>query len=160
MKLTFREMKKTDWDIVKNIFEKGIKDNKATFENTSSEYDEWDKTHLKKCRIIAEIDNIVVGWAAFSPFSHRKCYEGVAEISIYIDPEFSRRGIGKKLLKYSLELAENEGIWTVQSSIMSDNEASLSLHETLGFRQVGHRENIAKDSYGNWRNTILLEKRF
>ena len=50
------------------------------------------------------------------------------------------------------------GIWTIQTSMFPENEASLALHEKLGFRVVGRRERIAQLD-GVWRDTILLERR-
>jgi phosphinothricin acetyltransferase len=50
------------------------------------------------------------------------------------------------------------GIWTLQSSVFPENEATLALHEKLGFRVVGRRERIAPLD-GVWRDTILLERR-
>jgi phosphinothricin acetyltransferase len=57
-----------------------------------------------------------------------------------------------------LENADAAGIWTIQTSIFPENEASLALHERVGFRVVGRRERIAKLD-GEWRDTILLERR-
>ena len=54
--------------------------------------------------------------------------------------------------------ADDAGLWTIQTSIFPENEASLALHEKLGFRVVGRRERIAQLD-GVWRDTILLERR-
>ena len=54
--------------------------------------------------------------------------------------------------------ARAAGIWTIQTGIFPENEASVALHETLGFRVVGRRERIAQLD-GVWRDTILLELR-
>jgi phosphinothricin acetyltransferase len=42
---------------------------------------------------------------------------------------------------------------------MQENAASIRLHESCGFRMVGYRERIGRDRFGNWRNTVLMEKR-
>jgi phosphinothricin acetyltransferase len=54
--------------------------------------------------------------------------------------------------------SENNGIWTLQSSVFPENESSIKLHEKFGFREVGYREKISKMD-GIWRDTILLERR-
>jgi len=46
----------------------------------------------------------------------------------------------------------------LQASIFPENAASLALHKSFGFREVGHRERIGRMK-GMWRNTILLERR-
>ena len=57
-----------------------------------------------------------------------------------------------------LESTDRGGIWTLQTSIFPENEASLALHERVGFRVVGRRERIARLD-DDWRDTLLLERR-
>jgi phosphinothricin acetyltransferase len=54
--------------------------------------------------------------------------------------------------------AEAAGIWTLQAGIFPENVASIHLHNTLGFREVGRRERIGKMG-GRWRDVMLLERR-
>jgi phosphinothricin acetyltransferase len=54
--------------------------------------------------------------------------------------------------------ADAAGIWTIQTSVFPENEATLRLHERVGFRVVGRRERIAQLD-GEWRDTLLLERR-
>jgi phosphinothricin acetyltransferase len=64
------------------------------------------------------------------------------------------------LLDGLIEASEAQGIWTLQSVIFCDNEASLRLHQKHGFRIVGRRERIGFDKLrGEWRDTYLLERR-
>lgn len=90
-------------------------------------------------------------------------YAGVVEHSIYIHPDAAGRGVGSRLLAAFLDLTDQRGMWTVQSSIFPENTASLRLHERAGFRAVGRRERIARMTYGphagQWRDTILVERR-
>ena len=57
-----------------------------------------------------------------------------------------------------IEESENQGIWTLVSSIFPENEATLKLHLRHGFRRVGIRERIAQRD-GRWRDTLILERR-
>ncbi len=156
---TVRPMEKADWGQVVEIFYQGIQTNNATFNTSCPSYDDWDKTHVKECRLVAELDGDVVGWSALSPYSVRECFKGVAEASIYVSTNHSGKGVGEMLLKKLLEESENCGFWTIQSSIIQTNAASLRLHEKCGFRTVGYRERIAKDRFGMWRNTVIMEHR-
>ena len=54
--------------------------------------------------------------------------------------------------------SEGAGIWTLQTSIFPENEASLKLHHRVGFRVVGVRKRIGKRD-GLWRDTVLMERR-
>jgi phosphinothricin acetyltransferase len=55
--------------------------------------------------------------------------------------------------------SEKAGFWTLQAGVLVENEASLSLHERVGFRRVGVQERIGRDGAGRWRDRVLLERR-
>lgn len=159
MKISIREMCAEDWSWVSKIYLEGIQTGKATFQTDCPSYEQWDKSHVESCRLIALIDGVVAGWTALSPVSSRCVYNGVAEVSIYIGEAYRGKGVGKALLNALISASEQAGFWTLQSGIMQDNEASIHLHEQCGFRMVGYRERIGKDSLGVWRNNVLMEHR-
>ncbi|WP_434798292.1 GNAT family N-acetyltransferase [Terrisporobacter vanillatitrophus] len=154
-----RKMDTHDWLQVKEIYRQGIDTNMGTFQTCIPDYEEWDNAHLKDGRYVVVNNDKVVGWVALTPISSRCVYDGVAEISVYIHNDYKRKGIGYKLLTKLVDESEKLGIWTLQSGIFQDNLASIELHKKCGFREVGYREKIGKDKFGNWRNTILMEKR-
>jgi phosphinothricin acetyltransferase len=100
----------------------------------------------------------VVGWVAAHPVSLRPCYRGVVEHSVYVDDAWQGRGIGRALLERLFESTEQEGIWTIQTGVFPENEASLALHEKCGFRVVGTQERLGKLD-GVWRDVVVLERR-
>lgn len=156
--MEIRNLLASDWEAVKLIYEKGIATGNATFQTSAPSWDEWDSSHLDNCRIVTEADGMVTGWAALTPVSSRCVYAGVAEVSVYVDPAFSGKGIGLALLDRLVNLSEAEGIWTLQAGIFPENIASLRIHEKAGFRILGTREKISKQD-GIWRDTVLLERR-
>lgn len=147
-----------DWSSVAEIYKQGIDSGNATFQLEIPTWDDWDRDHIKSCRIIAENENEIVGWAALTEVSGRCVYAGVAEISVYVSDKHRRQKIGTKLLDKLISESENEKIWTLQAGIFTENIASLKIHEELGFRKIGHREKIGKMN-GIWRDIILLERR-
>lgn len=159
MELRIREMRDTDWEAVASIYGEGIETNIATFQREVPNYETWDKSHIKSCRIVAEDNGQVVGWVALTAISNRCVYAGVAEVSIYIKSDCRGKGIGEKLLQDVITASEKEGFWTLQSGIFEINTASIALHKKMGFRMVGYREKIAKDQGGVWQNTVLMERR-
>jgi len=156
--IKFRNFTSDDWTKIAEIYKQGIETGHATFQKEVPSWDEWDKGHLKICRLAAAIDGQIAGWAALSSVSSRCVYAGVAEVSIYIDENFRGRKIGKCLLEKLVSESEQNGIWTLQAGIMQENTPSIKLHESAGFRQAGYREKIGKLN-GLWRNTILMERR-
>jgi L-amino acid N-acyltransferase YncA len=147
-----------DWSAVAEIYWDGIRDGLATFETEMPSWEAWDSAHLREHRLVAVVDGEVVGWAALSPASSRRCYAGVAENSVYVARDARGCGIGRALLDELVKAARLAGIWTIQTSIFPENRASLALHERCGFRVVGTRERLAKRD-GIWRDTVFLEKR-
>jgi L-amino acid N-acyltransferase YncA len=145
-----------DWARVAEIYWDGMRDGLATFETEVPSWEAWDAAH--SLRLVADRDGEVVGFAALSAASARRCYAGVAENSVYVAREAQGQGIGRALLEKLISRARLAGIWTIQTSIFPENRASLALHERCGFRVVGTRERIGKRD-GMWRDTILLEKR-
>jgi L-amino acid N-acyltransferase YncA/predicted O-methyltransferase YrrM len=156
--MTTRAMTADDWPAVRTIYEAGIATGNATFETVPPDWDEWDRRHLDRHRIVATDDGTVVGWAALSPVSDRCADAGVAEDSVYVADAQRGRGIGASLLDALVHSAERDGYWTIQTGIMTENTASLALHERLGFRVVGRRERLGQLD-GTWRDVYLLERR-
>ncbi|SCY45521.1 phosphinothricin acetyltransferase [Flavobacterium anhuiense] len=156
--MEIRKLLAEDWDQVKLIYQKGIDTGNATFQTSAPSWEDWDQSHLASCRIAMQEDSKVIGWAALTPVSSRCVYAGVAEVSVYVDPAHSGKGIGLNLLNELVRQSEAEGIWTLQAGIFPENAASLSIHEKAGFKILGTREKIGKQN-GIWRDTILLERR-
>jgi phosphinothricin acetyltransferase len=159
MELMIRAMIPEDWSAVEAIYQEGINTKTATFQKETPTYEEWDKSHVANCRLVAERDGIIVGWAALSPYSSRCVYSGVAEVSVYVKADCRGQKVGEVLLRELIEESEAEGIWTLQSGIFEINKVSQALHKKMGFRMVGYRERIAQDHDGVWQNTVLMERR-
>ncbi|URZ09192.1 GNAT family N-acetyltransferase [Clostridium felsineum] len=159
MDYNIREMKAEDWEAVAKIYSEGIDTGKATFQSELPNFEEWDKGHMKNCRIVACDGENILGWAALSPTSSRCVYKGVAEVSIYIGEAYRGKGVGKNILNTLVKLSEENGLWTLQSGIIKENTSSIALHRRCGFRDIGIREKIAKMPNGTWHDTVLMERR-
>lgn len=147
-----------DFNQVREIYQLGIDTGNATFETTARDKENWEQKFIKDLRLVALREKNVAGWVALASVSNRLVYSGVCEVSLYIHPLFFGQGIGRKLLQEIIVLSETKNIWTLQAGIFPENTASINLHKSLGFREVGYREKIGKRDDA-WRNTILLERR-
>jgi L-amino acid N-acyltransferase YncA len=156
--LRVRAMTPDDWPRVRAIYEAGIATGNATFETEPPAWEAWDSGHLAAPRLVASRGDDVIGWAALSPVSDRCVYQGVAEVSVYVDPAVARRGVGKAVLTALVVQSEAAGIWTLQTGIFPENTASLALHQGCGFRVVGRREKIGQMG-DRWRDVVFLERR-
>jgi L-amino acid N-acyltransferase YncA len=151
-------MRPDDWPVVRAIYQAGIDTGDATFETAVPDWPAWDAAHLADHRLVARLDDRIVGWTALAPVSDRCTYAGVAEDSIYVASEAQGRGVGRVLLAAVVVSAERGGIWTVQTGIFPENQASVRLHQACGFRVVGLRERLGR-LHGRWRDVVLLERR-
>jgi L-amino acid N-acyltransferase YncA len=147
-----------DWERVRAIYEQGIASGQATFEQEAPTWERWDAAHHSFARLVARSDGRVIGWAALSPVSSRKCYAGVAEASVYVDASQRGLGIGRQLLLAIIAESERHGTWTLQGATFAENEASLRLQRACGFREISRRERIGQLN-GVWRDTVLTERR-
>jgi len=158
MNIDISPLTPADWEQVRAIYLEGIASGQATFETAAPSWEQWDAAHHPFARLAARSDGRVIGWAALSPVSRRKCYAGVAEVSVYMAASFRGRGVGRRLLESVIVESERHGIWTLQGATFPSNAASLRLQKSCGFREIGRCERIAQ-LHGEWRDTILTERR-
>jgi phosphinothricin acetyltransferase len=146
------------WADVERIYLEGIATRNATFETAAPSWEQWDRSHLADLRLVAIDADVVLGWAALSPVSDRCVYGGVAEESVYVAEKARGNGIARLLLEELIRRSEAAGIWTIQTGVFPENEASIRLHERVGFRVLGIREKLGKLD-GVWRDVVFLERR-
>ena len=157
-KTLIRALEEADWSAVRAIYLEGIATGHATFEMEAPAWEAWDATHFPAPRLVAVSDERVIGWAALGRISTRAVYAGEAEVSVYVANGKRGLGVGRALLQKLIADSEVNDIWTLQANIFPENTASLALHKSCGFREVGRRERIGRMK-GLWRDTILLERR-
>lgn len=143
---------------VLRIYRAGIATGNASFETQTPDWPTWHSKHLPDHRFVALENDTVMGWIAASPTSDRCVYAGVVEESIYIAPLARGHGVGTRLMETLIASTEAAGIWTLQSGVFPENEASLRLHARCSFRVVGVRERIGQHG-GWWRDVLFLERR-
>ena len=93
---------------------------------------------------VAEADGGVIGWLNFKKLLPRAAYRGTAEISVYVDERFRRRGIAQQLLEQAIARAQSLGITTLVGLIFGHNEPSLKLFERFGFKRWGFLPGVAQ----------------
>jgi phosphinothricin acetyltransferase len=93
---------------------------------------------------VAVMEGRVAGWLSFHSFIPRGAYRGTAEISVYVDEEFRRLGLGRALLEKAIAHSPSLEITALVGDIFGHNEASLRLFDRLGFERWGFLPRIAK----------------
>jgi phosphinothricin acetyltransferase len=88
--------------------------------------------------LVAERDGKIAGYAYASPWKARSAYRFSVEVTVYVDPGCPREGIGRRLYEELLAGLRARGIHSAFGVIALPNEASVALHERLGFVKVAH----------------------
>lgn len=107
--------------------------------------------------LVAEIEDQVVGYAYASRHRDRASYRWSADVTVYISPAHHRRGVGRALYGALFELLVGQGVYEACAGITLPNQASVGLHESLGFAPVGVYRNIAY-KFGSWHSTGWWQK--
>lgn len=99
----------------------------------------------------------IVGWASISPYSPRKCYSGIGEVSMYVEKEYRGKGVGRSLLQSLIETGRRQEYWKLMGRIFVFNQVSRSLCKRLGFREIGFHEKHGKLD-GEWIDVVEVER--
>src|SRR5258708_25813338 len=108
----------------------GNRDRECNFRGRSAVMGKVDGSHLPNCRLIAQEESKILGWAALSPVSSRRVYAGVVEVSAYVAEAARGKGIGKSLLSALIESSQDCGGWTLQAGICPENTSSITFHKS------------------------------
>jgi phosphinothricin acetyltransferase len=99
--------------------------------------------------LVAERDGEVAGYAYGSPHHSRAAYRWTADVTVYVAGEHARRGIGRELYDELFELLRGQGFHVACAGVTLPNDASVGLHEALGFEPVGIYRGVAW-KHGAW----------
>ncbi len=109
--------------------------------------------------LVAVIDRAVVGYAYASPYRSRPAYRFTIEDSIYIDPSWIRRGLGRLLLSALIRNCEDVGRRQMIAVIGDpiNNAASIGLHTAFGFEHVGILHAVGH-KFDRWVDTVIMQR--
>jgi len=156
--VTTRPARTTDADAVARIYNEGIEDRIATFETeprTAQDIATWVEENVPL--VVVESDDEVVAWAIAHRYRDRAAYAGVGEFSVYVARAARGRGFGRAAVQGLIDECERRGLWKLVSRVFPENEASLALCRSLGFREVGVYERHGKLD-GEWRDVVIVER--
>ena len=158
--LKIRPARPDDAKEIARIYNQGVQDRAATFENayvTPEERYLWLVARPDRFPVlVAEIKHTMMGCASLTPYSPRRCFDGVAELSLYIDRNLRGHGVGQELMKALQDVAREKGYYKLIGRVMADNEPGRKLCNLMGWREVGVYEKHGK--LGNeWHDLVLME---
>lgn len=101
--------------------------------------------------LVAEVNGRLVGYAYAGRHRSRQAYDWSAEASVYLDPEFQRRGIAQRLYQTLFGILRLQGVVNLYAGITIPNRASESFHASMGFTDVGVYRNVGYKA-GSWHD--------
>lgn len=94
--------------------------------------------------IAADAPDTVLGYASYGVFRDFPGYIGTVEHSVYVAPAAHRQGVGRALLEELIERARLAGYVVMVGGVDSTNQASIALHESLGFQNQGCLKGVGR----------------
>ena len=130
------------------IYNDAVLKTTATFDispKTDAEQVAWFHEHSRRHPLlVVEERGHIIGWASLSSWSGRCAYADTAELSIYVAEDSRGRGMGRTLVELVLKEGRRAGLHTVISRIAGESEASVRLHERLGFQKIGVMREVGR----------------
>ena len=97
----------------------------------------------------------VAGYGAYGAFRSFEGYARTAEHSVYVSPDYQRRGIGRSLLRALIDHAKSAGFHVMVAGITADNAASVAMHHEFGFRNCGTLPQVGRKR-GRWLDLLFM----
>jgi L-amino acid N-acyltransferase YncA len=158
---SFRPMKAEDLPLVLDIYNHYIVTTTATFHP--------EPITMKKLRSFVFLDHAwyqafmilhsgeIAGFCFLTQFRELEAYDRTAELGIYLKPEFTRRGLGKKAVRHLEKSAEEGGLKVVVASISGENTGSIELFTKLGYEKCAHFRKIG-EKWGRAIDVVFFQR--
>jgi L-amino acid N-acyltransferase len=106
--------------------------------------------------LVAELDGKVAGYASYGDWRAFDGYRHTVEHSVYVHRDARGGGIGRLLMQELIARAASNGMHVMIAAIESENDASIRLHEKLGFRIAGKFSEVGT-KFGRWLDLTCME---
>jgi L-amino acid N-acyltransferase YncA len=104
-----------------------------------------------------QADGELAGYVILARYKPREAYDGSAEVTIYLDPAFPRKGLGSAALAFIETTARERSFHNLLAIICGENTASIRLFEKAGYTQCAHYHQVGK-KFDRWLDIVSYEK--
>lgn len=161
--LVIRKATSADVQAITDIYNYYIEHSPSTFEEellpVSTMTQRVEEVAKKYVWLIGEVGGEVIGYAYADQWKSRSAYRFTVETSVYLKKGLSGKGYGKQLYSELLQQVQELGYKCLIGGISLPNEASIRLHESLGFVKIGQFVKVGI-KFGKWIDVGYWEKRF
>ena len=161
MTATFRPAEALDVAVLLPVYNYYVRTSTATFHTEEIDettfrgllfpgyprYDSW----------AVVVEGKAVGYVILARYKPREAYDGTAEVTIYLDPAFSAKGLGSAALTFVEARAREREFHNLLAIICGENTASIRLFEKHGYKQCAHYHEVGR-KFGRWLDVVSYEK--
>ena len=150
-----------DLDAINAVYNECVLNTTATFHERPVTRDErlawWSELEGRFPVLVAESEGKVIGWASLGEYSGRCAYRFTLESSVYLSPAARGRGLGLAIMTELLARVPEGEYHSVLAIASAESEASLRLHDRLGFREIGRLKEVGF-KFGRWIDVIITQR--
>ncbi len=163
MTLHLRPADQTDMDAITRIYGHAVVHGTSSFELEPPEKDVMTQRWRAVVDagypwLVANASGNVAGYAYAGAYRPRPAYRFAVEDSIYVDPAFHGRGVGRALLMALIDTCEAMGMRRMVAVIGdSDSRGSIALHRACGFTPAGVVPAVGW-KHGRWLDQVLMHR--
>lgn len=159
--MRIRPAELSDAEAIAEIYNLEVLEGTATFDLTPrslADQRTWliERSGAHAVLVATEENGMLAGFASLSPFRARPAYSTTVESSVYVSRTHRRQGIAQLLMIDLIATAQSHGFHSIIARIADSQEASLALHENMGFELVGVEREIGR-KFGRWLDVSVMQ---
>jgi len=159
---TVRLADEADADAIRTIYNREVLGSTATFDLRPRSLEEqvaWLAAHdgAHPATVALASAGEVVGFGSLSAWRDRPAYSTSVEDSVYVHSDQRGLGVGRALLADLVERATAHGFHAVFARIVGGHQASIALHQALGFEVAGIERQVGR-KFGKWLDVVVMER--
>ena len=159
--IEFKELREEQLDDVLSIYNGYVLNSTATFHLHSLTKEEMRRIVFfssPRYRTYAILSaGTVLGYVLLTPFNPREAYDGTAEVTIYLSPDFTGRGIGTHALAFLEDRARERGFHSLIAVVTAENGASAALFLKCGFSECARYREVGR-KFGRLLDVVCFQK--
>jgi L-amino acid N-acyltransferase YncA len=163
MTICIRSAQSADLPAILAIYNDAVLNTTASWDyeiRTFEKHVQWFEQHQQLgLPVLVAVDEAgtITGWGSLSKFREKIGYQYTVEHSVYVASDYRRQGIARSIVLATVEAARNLGKHIIIGGVDASNEASVRLHETLGFEQVAHFKQVGY-KFDRWLDLIFFQR--
>eukprot|EP00913_Durusdinium_trenchii_P021376 g20089.t1 len=161
MNIIIRDAAETDLPPILAIYNDAVANTTAIWNETLVDLDNrrawWEARKQRGFPVlVAEVDGAVAGYASYGDWRAFDGYRFTVEHSVYVGRDHRGCGVGRRLMEELITRAASSGVHVMIAAIEAENQASIALHQALGFRIAGKFSEVGI-KFGRWLDLTCME---